>query len=242
MKPKQSQPTGVCCYCVLSKSYCNSPSECPLVSPLIFLLFSFHGNNHFHDDLFSCVPFHFLHLFISHKSTFSLPCGLSASQGVPTSVWEKSSNISLVGFACVCVLIWSCCGILQPLMACFLTLSKFWVEKGKHKSQWILWRPGQKGKLCDFHDPQSISPDQMRPSTSTSEPSCQQHIEAFPFDRSLIKQARRTLSLNGIGGVLSLCIQLAVSAINQHSSGITWAVFRAAVWPDIWSHCDYSLG
>lgn len=155
MKPKQSQPTGVCCYCVLSKSYCNSPSECPLVSPLIFLLFSFHGNNHFHDDLFSCVPFHFLHLFISHKSTFSLPCGLSASQGVPTSVWEKSSNISLVGFACVCVLIWSCCGILQPLMACFLTLSKFWVEKGKHKASEFFGDQGNKESsvISTIHSP-----------------------------------------------------------------------------------------
>lgn len=77
---------------------------------------------------FSCVLFHFLHLLTSLKSSFSLPCGLSTSQGVHMWAW-KSSSIPLVGFACVCVFIQSCCGILKPFMAYFLTSVVLWPIK-----------------------------------------------------------------------------------------------------------------
>lgn len=88
--------------------------------------------------------FSFLHLFVPTFS-FSLLCGLSVSQAVYICVW-KSSHIPLVGFACVCMcFIQSCCGILKPFMACFLTSVKLWpikirwVEKGEHKSSQFTW-------------------------------------------------------------------------------------------------------
>lgn len=80
MKPKQPQPAGLCCYCALSKSCCYSTSECPPVS-LDFCLV--HLATTISVVIYSPVfLFHFLHLFISRKSTFSLSCGLAASQGV----------------------------------------------------------------------------------------------------------------------------------------------------------------
>lgn len=80
--------------------------------------------------------------------------------------------------------------------------------------------------------------------TSTSEPSCQQPIQTLPplTAPSHWKQAKGTLHPTGIGGFLSLYTQLVVSAINQHSQGITGAIFSAAVWPDVWPRCDCSLG
>lgn len=73
----------------------------------------------------SSFPFYTFH---NPTSVFWLPCGISASQGVHICV-GKSSHIPLLGFAWACVWIWSCCGILQPLMACFLTWSEFELRK-----------------------------------------------------------------------------------------------------------------
>lgn len=201
MKPKLSQPTGVCCYCVLSESQC---SAMPVSSffffffPLCFCLWNIYI------FFFSWQQSIFLWVFFFHLSPFSLPqihvFNLMWPLSLPGSshLCGKCINIPWAGFACVCVFIKkSCCGILNPFMACFKSC---WVEKGEHKDSQCTWqeRPGQKGKLCDFHNPQSISQDQMRP----YEPSCQQPIEVSP---------------TGIGGFLSLRTQLVVSAINQHS-------------------------
>lgn len=207
MKPKLSQPTGVCCYCVLSESHCSATPVSSLFFSFFFPLCVFACGIYIYIFLFSWQQSIFLsffffwlifcHLFHYHKSTFSISCGLSASQGVHIFAGNVATFLGQVLHVSVFSLKKSCCGILNPFMACFKSC---WVEKGEHKDSQCTWqeRPGQKGKLCDFHNPQSISQDQMRP----YEPSCQQPIEVSP---------------TGIGGFLSLRTQLVVSAINQHS-------------------------
>lgn len=106
MKPKPSQPTGVCCYCVLSESHCNSTSRVSSFFPLcvfsrrVFLFNSFLGIN-----LLFCHSF----VFFSNFSTFSYPANPHFHSHVASQPPKgvhicagKSSNIPLVGF-CMCL-------------------------------------------------------------------------------------------------------------------------------------------
>lgn len=241
IKLKLSELTGMRCCCILSLSQCHSTSSCRL-------FFSF---------AFICATFYFIFFwvifFLAFLFTFSCPCGLLVFQVAHICDW-KSSNIPLVGFACVCVFFFSlqdCCGIWRLFMACFLTSVELWpieicgVEKEEHKASQCMWkeRLGQKGKLSDFHKQNPYLKTRWG-LTSTSEPSCQQPIQASPWRTAPFyrKQAKGSMRPNGIGGCLSLHTQLVVSAINQYSLGITGAVFCAAVWPIVWPHYDCSLG
>lgn len=236
MKPKRSH-WRVLLLCLIweSESHCHSTSECPLSLILPFV--------------FSSVRYLFFSTFFIPTILFHSHVSLSVSQVVHICEWKRSS-IPLVGFACVCIhtkLLWyfeafhglfsNLCGVLdyQNLLS--------W-ERGKQSQPMRMeGETRAEGEFCDFHYPQFISLDQMRPyeyiwaQLSTVHP-----------DRLLLtvhshrKQARRTLHPTGIEEVLSLCTQLVVSAINQHSPGITGAVLCVAVWPDVWPHCDCSLG
>lgn len=189
MKPKLSQPTGVCCYCVLSESHCNSTSGCPLFSPLcvfscgIFLFISFLGSN-----LFFCDSFVFFSIF----STFSLPqihvftpmWPLSLPRG--SHLWGKKQQHSFGRlFMCLCFhtkLLWyfeAFQGLFSNFYGAFYqNLSKS--EKGEHKASQCTWKDqGKKGKLCDFHNPYLETRWGL---TTTSETSCQQPIEASSSD------------------------------------------------------------
>lgn len=90
IKLKLSELTGMRCCCILSLSQCHSTSSCPL-------FFSF---------AFICATFYFIFFWVifslSFLFTFSCPCSLSVFQVAHICDW-KSSNIPLVGFACVCV-------------------------------------------------------------------------------------------------------------------------------------------
>lgn len=124
------------------------------------------------------ILFHFLlgyFFLLAFLFTFSCPCGLSVFQVAHICNW-KSSNIPLVGFACVCVFCFffslqDCCGIWRLFMACFLTSMELWpieicgVEKEEHKASQCMWkeRLGQKGKLSDFHKQNPYLKTQMRP-------------------------------------------------------------------------------
>lgn len=234
MKPKLSQPTSVCCYCVLSESHCSSMSQCPLFFPLCFLLW----NISFLFILLTQSIFIWLFCVLSILSTFSYPtfslsCGLSAFKGF-TYVQEKVATFRWWVF------IQNCCGILKPFMACCLKSVE--LRRGSTKPAITHGRRDQgrneSSVISMIHNPYLKPRWGFR---STSESSCQQPITACPSDCSLSKQARGTLRPTGIGGFLSLCTQLVVSEINRHLPAITGVVLWAAVWPDVWPRCDYSL-
>lgn len=169
MKPKLSQPTGVCCYCVLSKSRCNS--TCPLFFPP-FVFYSVEYFFSFH----LLATFYFSFVLFSIFSTSSHPTNPRFHSHVVscfpkrfTYLQGKSNNIPLVGFECVCVFIQSCCGILKPFHGLFSNFC------GALAAQNLLsWERGTQSPPMHMEGasrvkrkavlfPQSISRDQMRP-------------------------------------------------------------------------------
>lgn len=230
--------------CVLSESHCNSTSSFfPFVFSPVESLFSF---------LF-LATIYFSLVFFSVFSTFFIPqihfSHSHVASRLPkgfTSVCEKSSNIPLVGFACVCVFIQSCCGILKPFVACFLwsfglSLS-IELRKGNTKPANAHGRRvrgrEESSVISTIHISRPDEASRVHLSPAVNSRSSPPPL-TVPSHR---KQAKGTLHPTGGGGFLSLCTHLVVSAINQHSPGITGAVFWAAVWPDVWPRCDCSLG
>lgn len=199
--------------------------------------FSFHSLDTIFFHMTLLCSFHFVHLFLPHIFTFMQPLSL---QGVRICA-EIGSYILLVGFVPICLcfhtkLLW----YLEAFMACCLKSVE--LRWGSTKPA-ITYGGRDQGRnesslISTIHNPY------LKPRwgfTSTSESTCQQPIMASPSDCSLSKQARGTLRPTGIGGFLSLCTQLVVSAINRHLPAITEVVLWAAVLPDVWPRCDYSL-
>ncbi len=191
MKPKLSQPTGVCCYCVLSESHCNSTSECPLFSPFVFSTVEY-----FFSFLFLAAIYFSVIFFFPFSPPFSFPqihiftpmWLLSLPRG--SHLWGKKQQHSFGRFCmCLCFhtkLLWyfeAFQGLFSNFCGAFYqTQSQPMHMEGETRAK------RESSVISTIHNPYLETRWGL---TSTSEPSCQQPIEASSSDCSLSQKTSR---------------------------------------------------